>query len=93
MRSSLFHGQIWHGRLWPVKHSLRYPLYLFGFDLDELGTLDRSLRLFGLNRFRPVALYDRDYLTQEEGTIRDKLFRFLASEGITEQAMRVVLVT
>jgi cyclopropane-fatty-acyl-phospholipid synthase len=93
MRSGLFHGEIWHTRFWPVQHSLRYPLYLFGFDLDELGTLDRSLRLFGLNRFRPVALYDRDYLTQGEGGIRDKLFRFLAAEGIADQRMRVVLVT
>jgi cyclopropane-fatty-acyl-phospholipid synthase len=93
MRSSIFHGEIRHTRLWPVKHSLRYPLYLFGFDLDELGTLDRSLRLFGLNRLRPVALYDRDYLTQEEGAIRDKLLRFLAAEGIADKGMRIVLVT
>jgi len=93
MRSSIFHGEIWHTRLWPVKHSLRYPLYLFGLDLDELGTLDRSLRLFGLNRFRPVALCDRDYLTKGEGTIRKKLLRFLATEGIADQAMRIVLVT
>ena len=93
MRSSLFHGIIWHTRFWPVKHSLRYPLYLFGFDLDELETLDRSLRLFGLNRFRPVALYDRDYLTEGEGTIREKLLRFLAAEGVAGQAMRIILVT
>jgi cyclopropane-fatty-acyl-phospholipid synthase len=93
MRSSIFHGEIWHTRFWPVKHSLRYPLYLFGFDLDELGTLDRSLGLFGLNRFRPVALYDRDYLTEGEGTIREKLLRFLAAEGIADRAARIVLVT
>ena len=81
MRSNIFHGEICHTRFWPVKHSLRYPVYLFGFDLDELDTLDRSLRLFGLNRFRPVALYDRDYLTEGEGSIREKLLRFLAAEG------------
>ena len=93
MRSSIFHGEIWHTRFWPVEHRLRYPLYLFGLDLDELETLDRSLRLFGLNRFRPVALYDRDYLTEGEGTIREKLLRFLAAEGFADRAMRIVLVT
>jgi cyclopropane-fatty-acyl-phospholipid synthase len=93
MRSSLFYGDVQHTRFWPVEHRLRYSLYLFGFDLDELESLDRSLRLFGLNRSRPFALYDRDYLTEGEGSIREKLLRFLAAEGIADQAMRIVLVT
>ena len=93
MRSSLFHGEILHTRFWPVEHRLRYPLYLFGIDLDELETLNRSLRLFGLNRFRPAALFDRDYLTEGEGTIREKLLCFLLAEGITGPAIRIVLVT
>ena len=93
MRSSIFHGEIRHTRFWPVEHRLRYPLYLFGLDLEELEMLDRSLRLFGLNHFRPVVLYDRDYLTGGEGAIRKKLLRFLAAEGYADQVMRIVLVT
>lgn len=93
MRSSLFYGDVKHTRFWPLEHRLRYPLYLFGIDLDDLRVLENSLWLFGLNRSRPVALYDRDYLTEGEGSIREKLLRFLSAEGIADRAVRVILVT
>jgi cyclopropane-fatty-acyl-phospholipid synthase len=93
MRSSLFTGEVRHRRSWPVEHRLRYPLYLFAIDLDELETLERTLWLFGLNRARPVSLYDRDYLTEGKEPIREKLLRLLAPEGIADRVKRIVLVT
>jgi cyclopropane-fatty-acyl-phospholipid synthase len=93
MTSALFSGEVRHTRLWPVEHRLRYPLYLFAIDLDELETLERALWLFGLNRVRPVSLYDRDYLTEGNEPIREKLLRLLAPEGLAGRVKRIVLVT
>lgn len=93
MRSSLFYGDVQHTRYWPVEHRLGYPLYLFGIDLDDLGELENSLWLLGLNRSRPFALYDRDYLTEGEGSIRDKLLQILETEGIAGRVARIILVT
>ncbi len=93
MRSALFQGYVRHTRFAPVEHHLQYPLYLFAIDLDELETLDRTLRLFGHNRTRPFSLHDRDYLTEGDEPIRGKLLRLLEREGVAGQAARIILVT
>ena len=59
MRSNLFYGDVQHTRFWPVEHRLRYPLYLFGIDLDDLGETENSLWLFGLNRRRVEGIRSR----------------------------------
>jgi DUF1365 family protein len=53
-----------------VRHEFKYPLYVYGFDLDELSHLDRSLPMFGYNRFRPMSLHDADYLDDRPGDIK-----------------------
>lgn len=93
MNSKIYHGAVMHARTEPVRHSFRYPFYFYGFDLDELPRLDRSNRLFGYNRLRPVSLHDRDYLMPENGSIRDKLERLLREHDIEDPLGRVELVT
>ena len=65
MNSALFVGYVRHRRFTPVKHSFTYPMFMPLIDLDELGTLQASIRGFGMDvmnfaRFRP-ADYLRDY--------------------------------
>ncbi len=93
MNSRIFIGQVKHERLKPVRHQLAYPLYVYCFDLDELTELDRTLPLFGYNRPRPASLYDRDYLDDSDGTVREKLTRFLEAEGYADAVTTVMLVT
>ncbi len=93
MRSLLYQGEVSHSRLTPVKHSFRYPVYFYAFDLDELAELARSNPLFGYNQLRPVALYDRDYLLPGEAPIGEKLRQVLQQVGIDSEPQRVVLVT
>ncbi|MBI1388376.1 MAG: DUF1365 family protein [bacterium] len=92
MKSKIFIGQVIHKRLTPVRHSFRYPLYWYAFDLDELPALSRVSPWFGYNRLRPVSIHDRDYLRDEPGSIREKLLRVLPAEAAREVS-RVVLVT
>jgi len=93
MNSRIFIGQVKHERLKPVRHQLAYPLYVYCFDLDELTELDRTLPLFGYNRPRPASLYDRDYLDDSDGTVREKLTRFLEAEGYADAVTTIMLVT
>ncbi len=93
MNSVIYTGFVGHTRFMPVYHQLRYPLYFYGLDLDELEALDRKLPLFGYNRFRPASIYDADYLDYGPGRIRDKLKALLKQEGLDTPIRRVVLIT
>ncbi|MBO9514904.1 MAG: DUF1365 domain-containing protein [Variovorax sp.] len=50
-----------HRRLRPVSHLLRYRVFWFLVDLDELPALSRRLRLFSFDRFNVFSLRQRDY--------------------------------
>ncbi len=93
MNSKIYLGEVNHTRLAPVRHSFRYPLYFYAFDLDELPEFGRSIPFFGYNRLRPVAIHDRDFLFPAEGSIREKLEAVLESAGMEIPQGRVVLVT
>jgi len=93
MKSVIYTGFVEHTRYLPVYHQLRYSLYVYGIDLDELTALDQKLPLFGYNRFRPAAVHDRDYLDYGPGRIKDKLMARLEAEGLAGAVRRVVLIT
>ncbi len=62
MRSAVYAGTLMHARRTPVRNVFRYPVSYWLFDLDELGELERRLRLFSVNRRNVVSLRDRDHL-------------------------------
>ncbi|SHF95335.1 cyclopropane-fatty-acyl-phospholipid synthase [Desulfacinum infernum DSM 9756] len=93
IRPSLFDAAVEHRRREPVEHAFRYPLRLFGFDLEELPHIARRLPLFGLNRWNLLSIHDRDYLDPGDAPIREKLERHLRSAGLDASPARVVLVT
>ncbi len=92
MKSRLYIANAMHARYAPVPHRFRYPVFTFAFDLDELPRLDREVRGFGYNRRALVSLHDRDYL-RGEGTIRDRLMRFLREAECDDGVVRVELLT
>ena len=47
-----------HARRSPVDHRWVFPFYFYALDLDELSELDRSVRGFGFNRWRPACLQE-----------------------------------
>lgn len=93
MRSCIYEGYTEHRRFRPAEHHFRYPLYFYCFDLNELDDLEKTLPLFGYNRFRPTSLYDRDYLNQEDGTIRDKLLQIIEEKVDVSLITRILLIT
>jgi len=93
MNSKIYFGEVVHTRVAPVKHSFRYPVYFYAFELDELPELARDNPLFGYNQLRPVAIHDRDYLFPGPGTIEDKVKAAIKKAGLDKALGRVVLVT
>ncbi len=93
MNSKLYMGNVAHERFYPTRHRLDYRLYVYALDLSELALLGRRLPLFGTNRRRPVALYDRDYLDRQPGDIRHKLLDRLAPQVASEAIDRIIMVT
>jgi len=93
MRSRLYVGFVEHKRFKPASHRLRYPLYFYGLDLDELAHLDAHLPLFGYNRMRPVALFDSDYLDGGTDPIKEKVLRLLRNHNPALAVSSIYLVT
>lgn len=72
-----------HARHSPVVHRWVFPFYFYAIDLAELPELDRTVRGFGHNHWRPVSLRDADYLRGNG----------LAEFIDTSMADRIVLIT
>ena len=68
-------------------------MFWLSLDLDELSSLDRSVRWFGYNRRAIVSIHDADYAGCGTGSIREKLLHLLHYEGVAEQIDRIALIT
>jgi len=88
MNSMIYSGRVMHARWTPVQHRWEFPYLFYLIDLDELPALNRSVFGFGYNRWRPVALQDRDYL-RANTSIREQLVEFIGNDTV----QRILLVT
>ncbi len=93
MNSKIYIGEVTHARMAPVKHSFRYPVYFYAFQLEELSMLAAKNPLFGYNQLRPVAIHDKDYLIPGEASIREKLDTVLKKFGMETPLGEATLVT
>lgn len=93
MSSCLYVGEVSHLRLEPCRHGFGYPVYFYGFDLDDLPNIGRRTSLFGYNRLRLVSIRDADYLAPTTEPIESKVRSLLAQHGCDGPAHRIHLVT
>ena len=69
MRSHLLEGVVRHRRARPVTYALEHGVYYLALDLDEMGAVDRSMRLISVStslvRVAPLsaALSDSNAIT------------------------------
>ena len=75
-------GVVTHTRFKPRGHRLRYRIFMLLLDLDELTALDRSLRLFGLDRFRLTGFSERDHLHGSATPLKTQVEAHLAAAGL-----------
>ena len=91
MRSMIYAGEVMHHRGHPVKHTLKYPVYFYRFDLDELPLLSKELPLFSFNKFNVSSVKENDYLSGS--SIKYNILKILKDNGIKDKILRVELIT
>ena len=89
---TLYHGWVMHQRQARPRARFRYRVFMLLLDLDRLDALDRRCRLFGHNRRRPVAFYDRDHGPKDGSPLRPWIDTVLARSGIDLAGGRVRLL-
>ncbi len=82
LTSGLYAGVVTHARLKPRKHALRYNIFMLLLDLDEVEVLDRSLKLFSLNRFNLVSFDPTRHGDGSSTPLKSQVEAQLASAGI-----------
>jgi uncharacterized protein len=92
MRSHLLHGVVRHRRARPFTYGLQHGVFYAALDLDELDTLDRSLRLFRRNRPGLVAFRDEDHLDPPASDVRAGVLEHLRAAGEDPSGWRITLV-
>lgn len=66
-RSGLYLGVVSHQRVRPVRHALRYRVFMMLLDLDEVDEIARRSRVFGHDVFRLLSFHDRDHGIDDGG--------------------------
>lgn len=86
---AIYRGDVVHKRVRPKRHELRYSVFALLVDLDRMGALAKSLRLFSHNRFNLISFYDKDF-GGHDGTPPADFIRARAIEqGIAEPIARI----
>lgn len=93
MNSCLYECSVFHRRLAPKRHEFLYRVFYFLLDLDELGELDRTLRLFRVNRPGLYSFRDADHISHGYGTARENLLGYLREQGVVTPVGRILLLT
>ena len=80
--SAIYSGVVTHTRLKPRAHKLRYRVFMLLLDLDELSTLNKALRLFGLDHFALTGFSQPDHLDGSQVPLKVQVEGHLAKAGI-----------
>lgn len=75
--SCLYHGEVVHRRLNPLRHELRYRVFNLFADVDRLDELSQSLKLFGYNRFNLFSIMDRNHGPGDATPVREHAWRLV----------------
>lgn len=80
--SCLYHGEVVHRRLNPLRHELRYRVFNLLADVDRLDDLARSLKLFSYNRLNLFSIMDRNHGPGDGTPVREHAWSLVrAAEG------------
>jgi DUF1365 family protein len=80
--SAIYDGYVTHQRLKPVRHRLRYGIFMMLLDLDELPALACRLRLFSHEKFNLFAFHEADHGGGKPGNLRHWVQTQLHSAGL-----------
>lgn len=79
--SGIYFGNVRHRRFGDIPHQFNYQIYMMGIDLDELDALCTQSLLFGRNWFNFIRFCEKDYLSSDPGTLKQRIGRKVQSLG------------
>lgn len=85
-------GRVLHARHVAPRLRFAYRIWMLALDLDQLDALAASTRLFGHNRFAPIALHDSDHGPRDGTSLRAWVAAQLAAAGLSAYAARIQFV-
>ena len=92
LRSGIYTGPVFHRRLRPRVHALRYRLFMLLVDLDEWDALVGRLRWLGAGRFGLMSLRQSDHGDGSETPLKVQIEQRMRDAGLATGG-RVQLLT
>jgi uncharacterized protein len=92
VRSHLLEGVVRHRRARPVTYSLEHGVYYLALDLDEMGVVDRSMRLLSRGRRNVLSFHDEDHLDPAATDLPTDVRAYLAAHGVDATNWHITLV-
>jgi DUF1365 family protein len=92
-RSALYVGMVAHRRLRPKAHHLRYRIFAFLLDIDELPLLARTLRFFSVDGFNLFGFRPKDHLSGATNDLRGEVEFILREAGMEPDGGAIKLLT
>ncbi|WOF72642.1 DUF1365 domain-containing protein [Parvibaculaceae bacterium PLY_AMNH_Bact1] len=89
MFSSLYKGFVDHARRRPARHTLRYRVFSLLLDLDELDEINRTSRVFGINRWALLSFWEKDHGAGEDSNLKAWVAEHVTKAGFSATGMRV----
>ena len=91
LNSCLYVGEVVHRRLSPVRHELRYKVYNFFIDVDEIPKISKKLKLLSYNSFNLFALNDRNFGSADGTSIGEYAWSLVKRSSGGSQIKRVFM--
>jgi len=90
--SALYKGWVYHQRIRPRRHRLRYRAYWLLLDLDEIDSIAQRLTIFSHNRGNLLSFHDKDHGTGSSPALRPQIEAHLQAAGLAEAGHRIKLL-
>lgn len=92
--STLYDCTVVHKREYLKYHLLKYKIFMFFVDLDELQNLNKISKLLSYNKFNLYSLYDKDhfYFYKNNDSIKNNMLRYLKEHNL-ELPDKIFLLT
>lgn len=91
--SALYRGEVYHRRLRPKVHTLRYRVFWLMLDLAEVEGLNAKLRLLSHNRFNLFSFYERDHADGSGRPLRPQVEAWLSMADVDLSGGAIRLLT
>lgn len=92
LESGVYQGVVSHKRFSPKFHSFSYKVSMIGLVLDELDDIKNQNILLGTQWFNPVRFYEKDYLKNEPGTLKQRITNKVKQLGGDWDGTKVLMI-